>query len=226
VSAEAISVFVHKDVKAVQELYATVLGAGSSERSCHQQVELLAERLALGHQAHHPGAYVELRNWFPDLGDKRETEVWDLSLELGDFRSAVSREHGYASAEEVDGDDRRPSVPYEAAIDAMLGGDIDLLETQLEQRPTLARATSHWPHRATLLHYATANGVETYRQVVPANLPDCVALLIEHGADVNAVAYAYGSGQRPLGLLLSSGHPHLAGVTGAVASLLRAEGAT
>jgi hypothetical protein len=72
------------------------------------------------------------------------------------------------------------------------------------------------------LHYAAANGVEIYRQVVPLNLAELVALLIDGGADVDAPARAYGADLRPLDLLLTSGHPHEAGVTGDVAALLRA----
>jgi hypothetical protein len=107
----------------------------------------------------------------------------------------------------------------------MLRGDVDGLRAQLERDPGLALRASHWPHRATLLHYAAANGVEIYRQVVPHNLPELVALLIDRGADVDASARAYGADLRPLDLLLTSGHPHAAGVTGDVAALLRAAGA-
>jgi hypothetical protein len=70
-----------------------------------------------------------------------------------------------------------------------------------------------------------ANGVEISRQVVPRNLPELVELLIESGADVDACARAYGADLRPLDLLLTSGHPHAAGVTADVAALLRDAGA-
>jgi hypothetical protein len=97
-AAAAVPVFVHDDVKAVQELYVGLVGRDALSRSCAQQAHLLAERLSEGHRAHHPGAYVELRNWHPDLGGETERTVWGRPLGPGDFLTAVSREHGYADA--------------------------------------------------------------------------------------------------------------------------------
>ena len=223
-SSGGTSVFVHEQVRAVQELYADVL-IGATERTSGEQVRLLTERLAAGHRAGHRGAYVEVRNWHPGVADLDEAAVRALPLGRADFLGIVSRGHGYADPAQAEADATRPSAAFEAAVDAMLGGDLDQLRVALAADPTLARTASHWPHRATLLHYATANGVEIHRQVVPANLPALVELVVQHGADVNAIANAYGTAQRPLGLLLSSGHPHEAGVTPAVAAILRASGA-
>src|SRR5262249_61446416 len=133
---------------------------------------------------------------------------------------------GYDGIDQVVDDDVVvPSVAYENAVDTMLAGHLDGLRGLLDGDPSLTAQASHWPHRATLLHYATANGVEIHRQVVPRNLPAIVALLVDRGADVNASAHAYGSEVAPLGLLLSSSHPHDAGVTGEVAAVLREAGA-
>ena len=107
----------------------------------------------------------------------------------------------------------------------MLAGDLDGLRALLDGDPHLTARGSYWPHGATLLHYATANGVEIHRQVVPLNLPAIVALLVDREADVTATAHAYGSEVTALGLLLSSSHPHDAGVTAEVAAILRAAGA-
>jgi hypothetical protein len=219
-------VFVHDHVASVRALYADLIGVDAWERSGHEQVLLLAERLADGHRERHPGAAVELGNWHPDPGVRTDAAVFDRSLGTADFLATVSRGQGYVDAADVATDEHRPSAPFEATVDAMLSGEIDLVADALDGDPALATATSHWPHRATLLHYATANGVEIHRQVVPSNLPDLVALIVARGADVNATSFAYGGDQRPLGLLLTSGHPHLAGVTERVADILRANGAT
>jgi hypothetical protein len=221
-----VSVFAHEHVRSVQRLYADALGADVCERSGHKQIELLAELLIEGHRAHHPGAYVELHNWHPALTHTDKTDMWKLALDPADFVLAVSREHGYPDAADVTHDDTRPDPAFEATVDAMLRGDLQRVKAALDADPALSRASSHWPHRATLLHYATANGVETYRQVVPANLPDLVTLLVDRGADVNATAFAYGGTRRPLGLLRSSAHPRLAGVADDVGAILSANGAT
>ncbi|HVA07364.1 MAG TPA: hypothetical protein VNG12_11550 [Acidimicrobiales bacterium] len=223
---EGVTVHVHPDVVAVIELYGDLVGRGAVERTRFNQVHLLAERLAEGHQARHRGAFVELTNWHPALVGLSPDELWARTLDPPDCHLAVARQRGYDRVEEVVPDSIAPSAPFEAAVDGMLAGDIDAMASLLGEHPDLAGRTSHWPHHATLLHYATANGVETYRQVVPSNLPEMVSMLVDHGADVNAAAHAYGADLRPLGLLLSSAHPRNAGVIDEVAGILRAAGAS
>jgi hypothetical protein len=225
VDPEAVTVHVHPDVEAVIELYGDLVGSGAVEQTRFTEVHLLAARLAEGHRARHPGAFVELANWHPALVGLSQDDVWAVALEASDCSLAVARQRGYDRVEEVVPDSSRPSAPFEAAVDAMLAGDIDATGRLLERHPDLGRRTSHWPHHATLLHYATANGVETYRQVVPSNLPEMVSMLVDHGADVNATAHAYGADLKPLGLLLSSVHPRHAGVVDEVVGILRSAGA-
>src|SRR4029079_14228007 len=76
--------------------------------------------------------------------------------------------------------------------------------------PELARARStritHFDppaHRATLLHYVAANGVEGYRQVTPANAVDVARLLLQAGAEVDALADMYGGHHTTLSMLVS-----------------------
>ena len=184
---------------------------------------MLADRLADGHRARHPGAFVELAT-----GIRRSRAVRRMKCgartRIAGLPLAVAQ-RGYDHIDEVVPDSVTASAPFEAAVDAMLGGDIDRFTALLDDDPELARLPSHWPHRGTLLHYATANGVETYRQVVPLNLPDMITTLLDHGADVNATAHAYGAERRPIGLLLSSAHPRDAGVIDEAERILRSAGA-
>ena len=78
-----------------------------------------------------------------------------------------------------------------------------------------------------LLHYVAANGVEDHRQRTPPNAPAVLALLLESGAEVDAMMGSYGGGpaQTPLALLVSSGHPAAAGVQGELVELLCRAGA-
>jgi hypothetical protein len=224
VGSGPVEVHVDVHVRAVQALYGDLVGPVSWERTRYEQVGVLAERLAEGYAARRMGAFVELHNWHPAVGHLAEPEIWELRFGPADFRLAVARVHGYAAGEDVVPDDVRPAPSFEIAVDTMLAGDLEGFRAQLNADPGLARRESHWPHRATLLHYAAANGVETGRQVVPANLPELVAALVEHGADVNAPGEMYG-GARPLGLLLTSGHPRQAGVAADAATILRGAGA-
>jgi hypothetical protein len=219
-------VWVCEPVRHVQQLYGDLVGRSALARTRFEQVHVLADRLADGHSRQHPGAYVELANWSPALVGLRPEQLWERPLDRSDALVAIARARGYDSIDQVVPDDVVPSVAFETAVDTMLAGNLDSLRAQLDDNPSLISQGSHWPHRARLLHYATANGVEIHRQVVPRNLPAIVAMLVDRGADVNASAHAYGHKVTTLGLLLSSGHPHDAGVTPAVAAVLRAAGAS
>ena len=65
--------------------------------------------------------------------------------------------------------DARPSRNSKLAVDAVVTGDVAALERLLRENPELVRARSTREHRATLLHYVAANGVEDYRQKTPRN---------------------------------------------------------
>ena len=120
-----------------------------------------------------------------------------------------------ARAEEV------ASTVFEAAADMVTGGDAAGLTALLDRRPGLVRARSRQPHRATLLHYAAANGVEDHRQLVPANAVEIGDLLIGRGGDINARCGMGGGGpgSTVLVALVTSGHPREAGL---MAPLVRA----
>jgi hypothetical protein len=80
-----------------------------------------------------------------------------------------------------------------------------------------------------LVHYVTANGVETSRQWhSPRNAVDVLRLLLRRGADPDAVCDSYGggSGTTPLCLLTSSAHPGAAGVQPGLVEELCRGGAT
>jgi len=59
-----------------------------------------------------------------------------------------------------------------------VSGDTDKLRRLLYAHPQLARARSTREHRATLLHYVSANGVEGYRQLSPKNSGEIAEMLI------------------------------------------------
>ena len=117
-----------------------------------------------------------------------------------------------------------PDAAFEAAADAVIDGDETALKALLAQYPDLIHARSS-RHGATLLHYISANGVETERQKTPANAVTIARALLEAGADPNAAAQFYGAPMATLGLLVSSVHPHQAGLQARLANLLLDAGA-
>jgi ankyrin repeat protein len=121
---------------------------------------------------------------------------------------------------------------FEAGIEAVIDGDIAALEALLREHPQLvrqrsARVTKFDPprHRATLLHYVAANGVEGYRQKSPPNAAAVARLLLEAGADPNALADMYGGQYATMSMLVSSVHPARAGVQVALVDVLADYGA-
>jgi ankyrin repeat protein len=113
---------------------------------------------------------------------------------------------------------------FESAVDAVVDGDVETLRRLLRANPELIGARSTREHHATLLHYVGANGVEDERQRTPPNAVETARVLLDAGADVNAMADMYG-GSDVIGLVATSCHPEAAGVQDALMELLLGRGA-
>jgi len=143
----------------------------------------------------------------------------------------IARSHGFESwpkfQKHVEALARKgsPVERFEAAADAIVNGRITILKRLLREAPELIRARSTREHRAMLLHYAAANGVEQYRQRTPKNIVRITEILLAAGAEVDAAADLYGGGATTLGLAATSVHPARAGVQEALMQLLLDHGA-
>ena len=101
---------------------------------------------------------------------------------------------------------------FEKAVDAVISGDTETLKSLLGKSPDLIRMRSSRAHKAMLIHYVAANGVEDERQRTPVNAVDVAHVLIDAGAEIDATFLDGGSGTTPLVSLVTSFHPHKAGV--------------
>jgi len=151
---------------------------------------------------------------------------------LANAQFVIARSHGFESwpkfAKHIDDVTRKSSSVsrFEAAADAIVEGDIATLQRLLREEPELIRARSTREHRATLLHYISANGVEGYRQKTPKNAVEIAAVLLNGDAEIDAEANVYGGGATTLGLVATSVHPERAGVQNALLQILLNYGAT
>lgn len=151
-------------------------------------------------------------------------------LTLADAQLVIAREHAFESWPKFVGHiealtrESSPVSQFELAADAIVAGDAVTLKRLLHENPALIRERSTRMHRATLLHYVGANGFEDYRQKSPKNAVEIAKILLSAGAEVDAVADAYGKGTT-LGLVATSVHPKQAGVQIALLKTLLDAGA-
>ena len=219
-------IYISKAIEDVLDLHGALYGQGFNRRPIREQLDLQAQDILIGHGRRHAGAWVHLTCWLPATVGWQPEAIFVRSLTMDEARLSIARECGFMTWAEVAAlGDLGHDQDFEAAIDAVVSGDLAALTNCLQARPDLAGMTSRFGHRATLLHYIAANGVETYRQVTPLNAAEVASLLIVHGSDVNAEANMYGGGMRPLGLMMTSDHPFRAGVQGDLARVLTAAGA-
>ncbi len=115
---------------------------------------------------------------------------------------------------------------FESAVDAVITGDTATLHSLLARNPKLVRSRSRSPHRATLLHYIAANGVENERQKTPPNAVAIARILLQAGAGPDARAHMYQGRQTTLNMLVSSVHPAIAGLQSALVEILLDFGAS
>lgn len=98
------------------------------------------------------------------------------------------------------------------AVDAVVSGDTKTLKELLKRDPALVHMRSSREHGAMLIHYVAANGVENERQRTPANAVDVANTLISAGTEIDATFLDGKSGTTPLASLVTSVHPHKAGI--------------
>jgi hypothetical protein len=170
--------------------------------------------------------------------DLTDAEMCAAPLTRDDMRLAVARRHGlrdWAALETLVtaiGTTGSAVREFERAVEAVIHGELDLLEAMLDADATLvharsSRLTAHDPptHAATLLHYLAANGVEGHRQRSPANATEIARLLLRRGAQVDALAHLYGAECTTLSMLVSSTPPADAGVQVPLVHVLMDSGA-
>lgn len=181
-----------------------------------------------------PGMPVHIDRWAAQVEEFARTRLAGHDGEpgtLADAQFVLSRSHGFESwarftryVDEVT-HTSSATAKFEAAADAIVDGDADTLRRLLREEPELIRAQSSREHRATLLHYVAANGVEGWRQKTPPNIVEIAEILLDSGADIDATTQMYGGDCTTLGLAATSIHPERAGVQIPLLTLLLDRGA-
>ncbi|HXI40576.1 MAG TPA: ankyrin repeat domain-containing protein [Bryobacteraceae bacterium] len=211
-------------------------------RSALAQYRKQAEQLIEAHRSGDPGSMRIFHEKHPRFLDTKipwlpknlpDSEIQSAALDLADAQLAIARCYDFqnwpALAEYVEAvtRDGSPVSQFESAVEAVISGDLAALESLLGGNPDLVRSRStritHFDppvHRATLLHYIGANGIEGYRQKTPANAVQIAKTLLKAGAEVDALADMYGGHYTTMSMLVSSCHPANAGVQDALVETL------
>ena len=174
-------------------------------------------------RANHPAFLDEKVPWL----ERRMTDeqVRAVAIDRDAARLALARWYNFLDWPSLEAYARavadRESVVgrFERAVEAVIDGDGDTLRGLLAGDPELVhvrstRVNNFDPprHRSTLLHYLAANGVENSRQRSPKNAVAMAKILLDAGADPNALQNSYGGCNTTLALLVSSSPPREAGV--------------
>jgi ankyrin repeat protein len=210
-------------------------------RSPLSAYERQAEGLLAGHRAADPAAIDLFHRKHPRFLDEKikwrpkfiaDSEIRDAPLSLDDARLAIARHYDFLDwpslTDWVEAVSQDGTVfAFESAVEAVVNGDLAALEQALRRDPALVRARSGRVcafdppvHRATLLHYVAANGVEAYRQKTPPNAVAIAHALLQAGAEPDALADMYGAECTTMSMLVSSSHPAEAGLQAPLVELL------
>ncbi len=176
-------------------------------------------------------------SWLPK--SLPDSEIQNAPFDIAGAQLTIARIYNFkdwnALAECVDavGQTASSVFQFESAAEAVITGDLARLQARLRENPELVRArstriTNFDPpvHRATLLHYVAANGVESYRQKTPPNAVEIARALLIAGAEPDALAGMYGGDCTTMSMLVSSTHPAKAGLQVALVETLVEFGAS
>lgn len=179
-----------------------------------KQAKALLKALRAGDDS----AFTRLRTHHPRFRNASLNDLPKTRLTLADAQLVIARENGAPSWSAYLREVRTLMTDislFDQAIDAVIHGNAATLKTLLQNHPELVNARSpNGRGKATLLHYVAANGVDDEFQKTPPNAVEIAEMLFSHGGNPNISAdfYGGGGGATPLVALVSSAHPHHAGV--------------
>ncbi len=181
----------------------------------------LALRMWEGVQVGYPAIFSEINNYHKNYLGVPIAQLMNKALTLEDCYETVAHQYGFESWAQLNANKQLYyDIEFEQAVNYLLSGEKAKLQDQLDRFPYLITATSKYGHQATILHYTASNGVEFWRQKVPYNLLEMTKLLLERGANKNALLNVYGGDCSLINLLETSAHPYAVGITQEMKQLL------
>ena len=207
-----MKVYAASVVRELADFYGGLITAWEQFSSVKDHLSEILDRNWEGIRQQDHRVWVVFNNWHPNfIGQSHKQADW-TSIRFEDCKVATAKHYGFDSWTEVEKLESVYSPDFEEAVENLIHGNIQVLTEQIDRTPDLLQYRSPHGYAATLLHYTGNNGVEIYRQKVPANLPEIVRLLIDKGADVHAEMKIYNGHFTTKELAATSAHPNDAGI--------------
>jgi len=151
-----------------------------------------------------------LNNYHPDYISMSWSEIRRKGVSPEEAMDGAAYYYSFKGYDQVP--DGNVDHEFEAVLDILLTGNIELIGEKLEADHSLLSKKSRYGHEATLWHYLGSNGVELHRQIVPLNLPEIIELFMRKGVDRSMTMKVYGGEHRLKEMLATSAHPLEAGL--------------
>lgn len=214
--------YIHPHVEMVRNLHKKITTNVSESTSVVSYLNKISENLYQAFLDKDEASHVEFRNHHYFFIGKSAEVILNASISIDDVHRAVAKEYGFDNWDRVlEHGNQRFNMGFEHLINAMLEGRIDEVIELVSVNPKLVEERSPFYHRANILHYASANGVEIHRQIVPQNIAEIVNILVTKNADKHALANFYDTRLEPYLLAESSAHIRMAGVRDELLELLK-----
>lgn len=214
-------IYIHERVKKLYQIHQKAIESINENTRVIEQLAAFAATIFTAWKTRNPICEGQINNWHPTFVGKSIDVIFASPFTLEDARLAIAKDCGFKDWADAE---QRGNVPFnlafEKAVDSLLNGDLATLKAQVKESPNLLEERSKYGHQATLLHYAGSNGVEMWRQKTPYNLPEIVQFLLDAGADKNATMPVYGGDYTTLEMVVTSAHPHAAGLVAQLREIL------
>jgi hypothetical protein len=209
------------------------------------QLKIQADELHRAHRARHRSAAARIVAHHPRFRGRTIEAALDAVLPLADAQLVLAREYGFENWAQLKQrvelgtmiERVQPHPGFDEALDALDSGDVGRLRDHLAKDRSLVRARTNLAQPygyftgATLLHHVAGNPWRD--RSLPANILDLARVLLDAGADVNALTLGPSPSNSPasrgattMGLVITSKQASDINVSGPLVDLLLERGAT
>lgn len=200
------------------------------------QLKRRASELLKAQRAHKASAAARIIAHHPRFRQREPHAAFEFPFALADAQLVIAREFGFESwadlkhRVEIAGKlaGFRPHPALDDAVAAIVAGDIGRLHALLDAHPELVHARTnleppyHYFTAATLLHHVAWN--PSREEPLPSNIVEIARLLLERGADPDAVTIGPSAGTT-MGLVATSHSASVADASGPLMDVLLEFGA-